>query len=346
MVPRDWSTTASGSFWEFNFPIPIPGLEGSEILGEVRGVQLIELDSIIILKRRYSRNMLFTGINIQVGEEAWDFIASSIYPPRIKVYEVRELGWNIERHLDSEIVDFQVSTKDYSKPAFLYADRSVCLRAKYGKALHLANSQGYDCWSFSRSKLHGLVACGGEGGVMECSDMRMRSSVGRIDIVGPNGDVDHEVAASEFDEDGDLLMAVGSGAGKFLFYDPRSSHPVRIRDHVYGSSILDIKWHHTLNYEKPMLITSGNHVDRIWDPETGEGSTSIEPTTGTINDVCVFLGSGLILLALDYSQIPSYLIFVLSFFVSRPTRDSLGSHETVIHLTTTKLDAGSRCSNK
>lgn len=40
------------------------------------------------------------------------------------------------------------------------------------------------------SKLHGLVACGGEDGAVECFDMRVRSSVGRIDAVGPSGDVD------------------------------------------------------------------------------------------------------------------------------------------------------------
>lgn len=36
--------------------------------------------------------------------------------------------------------------------------------------------------------------------------------------------------------------------------------------------------------------------------------TSIEPTAGKINDVCVFKDSGLLLLALDCSQIPSYFI--------------------------------------
>lgn len=40
------------------------------------------------------------------------------------------------------------------------------------------------------SKIHGLVACGGEDGAVECFDMRVRSSVGRIDAVGPSGDVD------------------------------------------------------------------------------------------------------------------------------------------------------------
>ncbi|KAG5142412.1 hypothetical protein JHK82_018107 [Glycine max] len=275
-------------------------------------------------------------------------IASGIYPPQVKVYEVRELGLKFERHLDSEIVDFQVLTDDYSKLAFLCADRSVYLHAKYGKHYSLriprmGRDIAYDCWScdllcaasspdlyrinleqgrflsslntqspalnvVSRSKIHGLVACGGEDGAVECFDMRVRSSVGRIDAVGPSGDVDQEVTALEFDEDGGFLLAVGSSAGKVLIYDLRSSHPVRIQDHMYGSSILDIKWHRTLNYEQPMLITSDNHVVRIWDPETGEGLTSIEPTTGTINDVCTFPGSGLILLALDCSQIPSYFI--------------------------------------
>lgn len=36
--------------------------------------------------------------------------------------------------------------------------------------------------------------------------------------------------------------------------------------------------------------------------------TSIEPTSGRINDLCVSKGSGLIMLALDSSQIPSYFI--------------------------------------
>ncbi|KAI5583666.1 hypothetical protein BDE02_06G030300 [Populus trichocarpa] len=60
-------------------------------------------------------------------------IASGIYPPQIKVYELREFALKFERHFDSEIIDFQILDDDYSKLAFLCADRSVCLHAKYGK---------------------------------------------------------------------------------------------------------------------------------------------------------------------------------------------------------------------
>uniref|UniRef100_A0A803LNN5 Nucleolar protein 10-like N-terminal domain-containing protein n=1 Tax=Chenopodium quinoa TaxID=63459 RepID=A0A803LNN5_CHEQI len=256
-----------------------------------------------------------------------------IYPPQVKVYELRELSLKFERHLVSEIVDFEVLFDDYSKIAFMCADRSICLHAKYGKVRipRMGRDMAYDSWScdllcaasstdlyrinlsqgrflaplttqspglnvVSRSNLHGLVACGGEDGAVECFDMRARSSVGRINAV----------AAAE--DDGGFQMAVGSSEGKVLIYDLRSSHPIRVKDHMYGSPILDIKWHQTLNSEHPKIISTDNHIVRIWDPETGEGMTSIEPTGGAINDICVIRETGLMLLALDSTHIPSYFI--------------------------------------
>ncbi|KAG9138961.1 hypothetical protein Leryth_007584 [Lithospermum erythrorhizon] len=235
-------------------------------------------------------------------------IASGIYPPQVKVYELREMALKFERHLISEIVNFQVLSDDYSKIAFLCADRSVCLHAKYGSHYSLriprmGRDIAYDSWScdllcaasspdlyrinleqgcflsslntqspalnvVSRSKVHGLVACGGEDGALECFDLRSKSSVGRINAVASTGDIEQEVTAIEFDIEGGYLMAVGSSAGKVLIYDLRSSHPLREKDHMYGSPILNIKWHKTLNSEGTKLITSDNHIVRIWDPET------------------------------------------------------------------------------
>lgn len=40
----------------------------------------------------------------------------------------------------------------------------------------------------------------------------------------------------------------------------------------------------------------------------GDVMAGVEPTSGTINDVCVFGESGLLLLALEGSQIPAYFI--------------------------------------
>lgn len=275
-------------------------------------------------------------------------IASGIYPPQIKVYELSQLSMKFERHLDSEIVDFEILDDDYSKLAFLCVDRSIYFHAKYGKHHSLriprmGRNLTYDCWScdllcaasspdlyrinleqgrflsslatqspalnvVSRSKVHGLVACGGDDGYVECFDTRTKPSIGRINAVAAGGDIDQEVTAIEFDGDGGFHMAVGSSAGKVLIYDLRSSHPLRVKDHMYDSPILDIKWHRTLSSEQPKLITTDNHIVRIWDPETGEGMTSLEPGGGKINDTCVFPGTGLILMALDSRLIPAYFI--------------------------------------
>ncbi|MBA0859464.1 hypothetical protein Goshw_007128, partial [Gossypium schwendimanii] len=285
---------------------------------------------------------------IKITPDGEYLIASGIYPPQVKVYELRQFSMKFERHLDSEIIDFQILDEDYSKLAFLCADRSVNLHAKYGKHYSLriprmGRDLAYDCWScdllcaasspdlyrinleqgrflsslntqspalnvVSRSKFHGLVACGGEDGAVQCFDMRMKTSIGRINAVSPAGDAEEEVTAIGFDESGGFLMGVGSSAGKVLIYDLRSSSPIRVKDHMYGSPILDIKWHNTLNFDQPKLITTDTHIVKIWDPETGEGMTSIEPTAGAINDICVFNDSGLMLLALDASQIPAYFI--------------------------------------
>lgn len=40
------------------------------------------------------------------------------------------------------------------------------------------------------SKVHGLVAAGGEDGAVECFDTRSKSSVGRLDAVASAGDID------------------------------------------------------------------------------------------------------------------------------------------------------------
>ncbi|PON38647.1 Guanine nucleotide-binding protein, beta subunit [Parasponia andersonii] len=117
-------------------------------------------------------------------------IASGIYPPQVKVYELSQLSMKFERHLDSEIIDFQ------------------------GRFLSSLTTQSPALNVVSRSKIHGLVACGGDDGSVECFDMRMRSSIGRINAVSPASGAYEDVTALEFDGDADFHMAVGSSAGK------------------------------------------------------------------------------------------------------------------------------------
>jgi len=67
------------------------------LLGYTQNLQLLE-------------DLRFTtaATKIKATPDGEYIVASGIYPPQVKVYEVRELGLKFERHLDSEIVDFQV----------------------------------------------------------------------------------------------------------------------------------------------------------------------------------------------------------------------------------------------
>ena len=58
--------------------------------------------------------------------------ATGVYPPQVKVYELSELSMKFERHMDCEVVQFEILSDDYSKMAFLQADRTIEIHAKFG----------------------------------------------------------------------------------------------------------------------------------------------------------------------------------------------------------------------
>jgi ribosome biogenesis protein ENP2 len=70
---------------------------------------------------------------IRVSPDQNYIVASGVYPSRVKVYETRELAMKVERGLDSEVLQMQILSEDYSKLAFLCADRNIELHAQYGK---------------------------------------------------------------------------------------------------------------------------------------------------------------------------------------------------------------------
>ncbi|KAJ4806387.1 Embryo sac development arrest 7 [Rhynchospora pubera] len=314
---------------------------------------------------------------IKVTPDGDYVIASGIYPPQVKVFELKELSQKFERHLISEIINFEILADDYSKLAFLCSDRSVALHAKYGahyslRIPRMGRDIAYDCWScdllcaasspdiyrinleqgrflqsltsqspginvISRSAIHGLIACGGEDGAVECFDMRQKSSVGRISTLASTNGIDQEVTALKFDENQGYLLAVGTSTGKIPIYDLRMSDPVRVKDHFYGEAISSIKWHQTLNLTEPKLITADGHVVRIWDPNTGDDMAKVESSGGTINDVCIFKNSGLLLLALDNGQIPAHFLPALGpapkwcSYLENLTEEMEENAETVIY---------------
>lgn len=51
------------------------------------------------------------------------------------------------------------------------------------------------------------------------------------------------------------------------------------------------------------VVSTDSHVVRIWDADSGAGFTTVQPKEPGINDVLLFPGSGLLLLACDAPRI-------------------------------------------
>lgn len=71
--------------------------------------------------------------NIQMSPDGEYILATGIYKPRLRCYDVKNLSMKFERCFDSEVVRFQMLSPDYSKVAFLQCDRYIEFHAQYGR---------------------------------------------------------------------------------------------------------------------------------------------------------------------------------------------------------------------
>ena len=227
-------------------------------------------------------------------------VVTGLHPPQVKVYDLSQLSMKFERHLDAEVVDFAILGEDYSKLAFLCADRSINFHAKFGKYYSTRTPrQGRDmayvrhtgdlvvvggAHEMYRLNLErgrfltpmearggslnvigscpttGLLAVGSEDGTVECFDPRTRAAIGELNVTRANGGV----TAVRFDPNG-MSVAAGDGEGLIRVYDLRSSRPVLTKDHYNGFPIKDLKYHTGVD-EKRRVISADTRVVKIWDP--------------------------------------------------------------------------------
>lgn len=66
-------------------------------------------------------------------EDQQYIVATGIYKPSVKIYEISEVSLKCEKGLDSECVKFCNLTSDYSKIAYALSDRNIEFHAAYGR---------------------------------------------------------------------------------------------------------------------------------------------------------------------------------------------------------------------
>ena len=62
---------------------------------------------------------------VEVSPDGEFLVATGVYPPQVKVYELSQLGMKFERHIDAEVVTFKVplsvkEEKSHSNFDFVY----------------------------------------------------------------------------------------------------------------------------------------------------------------------------------------------------------------------------------
>lgn len=60
-------------------------------------------------------------------------LATGVYKPRVKCYEVNNLSIKFERCFDSEVNSFEILSEDYSKMVFMQCDRYVEFHTGHGR---------------------------------------------------------------------------------------------------------------------------------------------------------------------------------------------------------------------
>jgi ribosome biogenesis protein ENP2 len=78
-------------------------------------------------------NMPDSSDTIRVSKDGEYLLATGTYKPRVKCYDLKNLGLKFERCMDSHVVCFDILSDDYSKIVFLHDDRSVELHTQQGR---------------------------------------------------------------------------------------------------------------------------------------------------------------------------------------------------------------------
>lgn len=139
-------------------------------------------------------------------------------------------------------------------------------------------------------------------------------------------------------------MGVGTSTGHVMLYDIRATRARLVKNHYYELPIKNIHFHGHDN----RIVSSDTKIVKIWDSETGDNFTSIEPGV-TINDTCVYRDSGLIFLANEAQKNSVFYVPALGqaprwcSFLDNITEELEESSEVIVYddykfVTSTELD--------
>ena len=283
---------------------------------------------------------------LRVTNDGNYMVAVGTYKPRLRVWDLNELSLKFERYVDCECVQVELLGDDWKKLVLLYANRYVdfhttsggyyktrvprmCFDMKYeertcdlfcvgasDEIYRINLEQGTFLEPFQsscpvinvceRNPAFSLLATGGQNGVVECWDSRMRKRPGHFSINPAltgygNGKEKMGVSALKFSDDG-MNLLVGSTGGQVLQYDIRLKTPMAVKDHGNDTPIKSL-----LYQTEDIVLSCDTKLMKAFNRHTGETLTNIE-TESDINELCVYPKTGLLCMACEQPKIEVFYI--------------------------------------
>ncbi|KAI3645973.1 hypothetical protein MP228_008901 [Amoeboaphelidium protococcarum] len=284
------------------------------------------------------------ALRLKQSRDGEYIMATGLYKPQIRVFELSQMSMKFERHTDAENVQFEILSEDWRKMALLQADRTIEFHSpagmhfrtripKYGRdmAYHyqsadlLVAASGHEVYRLNLEKgqflnsletqsigvntvmvnrANQLWFTGGEDGFVEVFDHRSRQAICRRDI---GSLVAASYGSSVFPE----ITYLSHHNNGLDFAVGTKSGQVLTFD-IRSSKPLIVKDH---QYESPIkkiiyhdsgnIISADQKVVKIWDKQSGTAVTSIE-AEDDINDLLV--QNGLVMTANECPRMNVFFI--------------------------------------
>ena len=273
---------------------------------------------------------------LRISQDGNYLMASGIYPPRLKIFDLSQMSLKCERGFDSNIRKFEILSDDYKKIAALCDDRNIELHAQYGRHFKIripkygrdikydkiycdlfAAGTGNEIYRLNLYKgqflqsfetiAEGINALGynqplemvgmaGEKGICQLFDLRAKKNIFTFE------DLVDDLTAISFSNDG-MLLALGNIDGVTKVYDIRNPNPLYSIKHSYHLPIKKI----VFDESSKNIITVDKKLAKFSNYKTGKSFTNIEPKTD-INDFELFKNSGMFCFGCESEKIEIYFV--------------------------------------
>lgn len=285
--------------------------------------------------------------SVKVSKDGQYILATGIYKPRVKCFDVNNLSLKFERCFDSEVVTFEILSDDYSKLVFLHCDRYIEFHSAQGKYYRLriprfgrdmqyhypscdlfivgASNEIYrlnlergqflqslvtEASGINRSAInpvHHSLVVGTQEGRVEAWDPRARNKVGTLDCAF------HCVTENTQIEGFPSITAL-KFQGALTLGVGTATGQILLYD-IRSSKPLLVKDHmyglpiRDIDFHNQMdlVYSMDSSVVKIWEKQTGKLYTSIEAQSD-FNNLCVVPNTGMLFIANENAKMQTYYI--------------------------------------